>query len=115
MNNEQIAQKHRATMLRNVCPVSVQASGSSSIRRQRSFSSALRYSYAPPSEHHSDVAIPTSCASRYPRRCHHVVGPVESIRHVVVAFSHAWAVADGIRGDCTVWLEEIDLYSSMPC
>ena len=38
-----------------------------------------------------------------------VVGPVKSIRHVVIAFSHAWTVADSIRDDGTVWLEEIDL------
>jgi hypothetical protein len=44
-----------------------------------------------------------------------IVGPVESIRHVVVAFSHSWTVADGVRDDGTVWLEEIDLYSSTTC
>ena len=42
-----------------------------------------------------------------------IVGPVESIRHVVVALGHSWAVADSIRDNGAIWLEEIDL--SMIC
>jgi hypothetical protein len=38
-----------------------------------------------------------------------LVGPVESIRHVVIVLGHPWAVADSIRDDCAVWLDEIDL------
>lgn len=44
-----------------------------------------------------------------------IVGPVESIRHVVIAFCHARAVADSIRDDRNIWLEEIDLQRSITC
>jgi len=52
--------------------------------------------------HHQLLVLVATCGDT-------IVGPVEGIRHVVVAFSHAWTVADGIRDDGTVWLEEIDL------
>jgi hypothetical protein len=38
-----------------------------------------------------------------------LIGPVESIRHVIIVLSHPWAVADSIRDDGAVWLDEIDL------
>jgi len=55
-----------------------------------------------PMLHHQLLVLVATCGDT-------IVGPVEGIRHVVVAFSHAWTVADGIRDDGTVWLEEIDL------
>lgn len=38
-----------------------------------------------------------------------LVGPVESIRHVVIVLCHSWAVADSVGDDGAVWLDEIDL------
>jgi len=38
-----------------------------------------------------------------------IIGPIESIRHVVVALGHAWPVANSIGDDGAIWLNEIDL------